>query len=746
MRFSDRFVAATEEYNTYKKHVSNPQFRKSFFLTSLPKTAEITICGLGYYELYINGRNITKGPMAPYRANPNHYLYYDRYDLTESLVVGENVIGILLGNGILNANVDQWDFYLASYRSAPKVALCVELDGTILFDASALKCTESPLTFEEFHSGEYYDARLEQTGWKNAGFDDSNWREVIPAQTPSGEARIPDCDPIGIIDVHRPVKIFKSHHGYIYDFTVNCAGLCKLTIQGARGQEVQLRYGELIRNGELDVSNISYNEYMNCDRYILKGDGEETFLPHFTYHGFRFVEVTGITESQAVPELLTCYEMSSSFEKSADFQCDNADLNALFDATMQSDRANFIYFPTDCPHREKNGWTGDAALSAEQFLIYFNCASSLKEWLRNIFKAQNQEGTIPGIVPTHQWGFAWGNGPAWDLVMFELPYRIYQYTGDVEIVREGREHFLRYLRYLDAKRDEYGLLHYGLGDWCHCQQSQKELAMQLPYTDTMIGKDLCDKAAFLFDLLNDSDASDYARRLSDELKTAFRKQYIRTESHTLKISNQTTQAMAIYYGMFNPDEIPDAYRQLTKLIHVRDNHMDFGVLGNRVIYRVLAEHNDMDLALKMMLNPTYPSFLCWLRQGATTLFEDFTYTEHRMDALTDEDPSVLSLNHHFWGDIAAVFMRHLAGIQTESPTSVRIAPCFVQTLNRVSAYITTPNGRIAVRYKKIDTMVDMTVSVPRGVTAIVTVPKDRNLVFGNLTCKEGENHFLFSLK
>lgn len=751
MKFSNFFVCATTEYNTYEQHVPNPQFRKSFTLTSLPNTAEITICGLGYYELYINGQNITKGYMAPYRSNPDHYLYYDCYDLSEYLTLGENVIGILLGNGILNANVEVWDFRNATFRSSPKVALCVEIDGQELFDASALKCTESPITFEEFHSGEYYDARMEREGWKEAGYDDRDWRAVLPAETPAGEARIPDCEPIGIIDVHYPARILKSKNGYIYDFVVNCAGLCELKIKGETGQAVTLRYGEMLRDGELDTANISYNAFMHKDRYTLKGNGTETFMPHFTYHGFRFVEVTGITEKQATPELLTFYEMSSSFEQTADFHCDKASLNALFDAAIRSDRANLIYFPTDCPQREKNGWTGDAALSAEQHLIYFNCARSMKEWLRNIFKAQNEEGAIPGIVPTYQWGFAWGNGPAWDMVMFELPYRIYQYTGDTEIIREGREHLLRYLRYMETKRDENGLLHYGLGDWCHSSRSQRELSEQLPYTDTITCKSLCDKAAVLFDAIEDTQSAEYARRLSNDIKSSFRSKCMRASQsenpaaskNALKIANQTTQAMAIYYGMLENEELPSAYQALEKTIHTYADRIDFGMLGNRAIFRVLAQSGRIDLALKMILNPSYPSFQYWLDQGATSLFEDFQYFDHRIDEFSANESTPNSLNHHFAGDFIAVFMRHLAGIQVTNPEQVQIAPCFTDMLNNVSAYLTLPKGKISVVYKKTDIMIDMTITIPNGVNAKVIVPEGYKLSFGKTKCKTGENRLIF---
>ena len=741
MIFSNRFVCATKEYNTYEHHVSNPQFRKSFELDALPGTAEITICGLGYYELYVNGQNITKGFMAPYRCNLDHFLYYDNYDLRDYLVKGENVIGVLLGNGFLNSNMTTWDFTKIPYRSAPKMALCVEIDGQEFLDATTFKCTESPITFEEFHSGEYYDARLELDGWRLAGFDDSDWRAVLPSDAPAGEARVPDCEPIGIIDVHYPVRILKSKNGYIYDFAVNAAGLCELNIKGACGQTVQMRYGEMLREGELDLSNISYNEWMHTDRYTLRGGRVERFMPHFTYHGFRFVEVTGITERQATLDLLTFYEMSSSFAQTADFKCDDPSLNALFDATMRSNRANFMYFPTDCPHREKNGWTGDVALSAEQHLIYLNCSRSMKEWLRSVFKSQNAQGAIPGIVPTYDWGFAWGNGPAWDMVMFELPYRIYQYTGDVEIVREGREHFLRYLKYMESMRDEQGLLHYGLGDWCHSQRTQRELKEQLPYTDTITCKALCDRAAVLFDAIGDGVSAQYARELSCDIKRALRSNLMR-DNATLKIANQTTQAMAIYYGIFEEAELPRAFKDLERIIHTAGDRMDLGVLGNRAIFRVLAEGGKIDLALDMMLNPNYPSFQCWLDQGATALFENFNAFDHHIDSFTD-DPRPDSLNHHFWGDIIAVFMRHLAGIQVQSPGHVTIAPCFARRLSNVEAHEEIAGAKVCVRYKKTDIMVDMTVTLPVGIKAVFIVPDGYTLVYGKATLKVGENHLIF---
>lgn len=744
MMFSENFVCATENCNSYENHVPNPQFRKAFTLDTLPQSAELTICGLGYYEVYLNGQNITKGYMAPYRSNPNHYLYYDCYDLKDYLTLGENVLGILLGNGFLNPSIEVWDFNKVPFKSAPKVALCLEIDGRPLFDATSLRCTESPIVFEEFHSGEYYDARLEISGWKESGFCDDSWRPVLPAQKPLGEPRIPDCEPIREIGLHTPIRILKSKNGYIYDFVTNAAGLCQLKIHGNAGQEVVLRYGEILRDGELDMSNISYNEWTQMDRYTLKGGEVETYMPHFTYHGFRFVEVSGITEEQATSDLLIFHEMSSSLSKIGNFICDNADLNALFDATMNSDRANFMYFPTDCPQREKNGWTGDAALSADQFLTYFDASRSLKEWLRNIWKAQNAEGTIPGIVPTHDWGFAWGNGPAWDIVMVELPYRIYQHTGDMAVVKESAPYILKYLHYMESKRDEKGLLHYGLGDYCHCQHVSDQT--YLTYTDTMVCKDLCDKAAFLFDLLGDTSSAEYAKSLSDDIKQSFRKSCISFSQTVVRARNQTTQAMAIYYNLFEESEKESALQALYRMIRSHDNHLDTGVLGNRVLYHVLAENGMMDTALKMILNPTFPSFKCWLNQGATALFESFHVTENSIDSLTADDPNFGSLNHHFWGDLVAFLMRHMAGIQIQAPNSVLIAPKFTEYANNVSAYSELPDGQISVSYKKTNIMVEMSAKIPNGVQATLQIPNDYVLSYGEPLCHVGENKWIFCKK
>lgn len=746
MKFSDKFVAATENYSTVKEHLANPLMRRSFTLDRLPAQSEITVCGQGYYQLFVNGQDITKGYMAPYRANPNHYLYYDNYNLAPYLKVGENVIGLLLGNGFLNPDQTTWDFKKVAWRSAPKAALCVEADGEILFEADSFKCCESAITFEEFHAGEHYDARLEHPGWNDVDYDDSAWRPVISASRPKGEARVPDCEPIGIIAVHYPARIIKTSYGsYIYDFAVNCAGLCRLDVKGSRGQEVTMTYGEVIENGKVDVNNISFGAnteqgYIQCDKYVLKGEGQESYMPHFTYHGFRYVEVSGITEKQATPSLLTFYEMSSSFSQTGDFYCDNAEVNAVFDCTKRSNRANFMYFPTDCPQREKNGWTGDAALSCDQFLLLYDCSRSLKEWLRNIFKAQHDDGAVPGIIPTDTWGYEWGCGPAWDNVIFELPYRIYLYTGDDEIIREGAEHMFKYLCYMETKRDERGLYHFGLQDWCP-PYTDRSLNTDLTYTDTIICKDMCDKAAFMFELIGKTDYARKAAELSSDIKDSFRKHCMNngvTLCHT-----QTAQAMAIFYGMVNENEEKNAMDALLYLIDETNDHFTCGVIGNRVIFRLLAQKGHADLAMKMLFNPTGPSFATMLKSGATSLWENLTL--HHGNVSKDLNRGALrlySLNHHFWGDVSAFFISHLGGIKVKSFDNVEISPSFVQGINNLDTEIGLPAGKVRVCYKRTDVMTELSVSIPKNLRAEFVLPKGYVLSRGSKNLKPGVNELI----
>lgn len=721
MNFPKVFIKATNEFNTPEKFVAAPYFRKVFTVNTAAD-AQIKIAACGFYKLFINGEDITKGALAPYISNPDDIVYYDEY--TINLTQGQNAIGVMLGNGFVNNPAGWvWDYDKAKYRSAPHFALQL-VCGDLIIDADqSFKTAPSPIIFDDYRYGEVFDATKQIDGWSTAEFDDSNWSNAIQAPMPRGEIRLCEAEPITVQKELKPVSITKTQDGYLYDFGQNCAGVCRLNINGKKGQRIELRHGELLENGKMDIENIWFprnaggvhwefdKKHIHNDIYVCRGEENETYIPSFTYHGFQYVLVSGITEAQATPELLTYLVMNSNVKKCGDFTTSNKTLTALQDMTTRSDLSNFYYFVTDCPQREKNGWTADAALSAEQILLKFDATKSFREWMRNVCKAQNTQGALPGIVPTGGWGFSWGNGPAWDCVLAVIPYFCYKYRGDKQIIRECAPAFVKYLHYLTTRNDQNGLLAIGLGDWCQVGERYSTPKAPLIVTDTIMAIDIATKMALMFDAINMTAQADFARTIAKQYRDAFRANLIDFDTLLVEGNCQASQAMAIYYNLFNKDEKQKAFDHLLLLINQADGHIDTGVLGARVIFHVLSDFGYADLALNMIVRPDFPSYGYIVNQGFSTLWERFT-----------REPCD-SVNHHFWGDITAWFVKVLAGIDynpdTDDLTRVDIKPHIAENLNDAAAYYDSNLGRIESSWIKKDGKVTLTVKVPNGMTGVI---------------------------
>ncbi len=731
MNFPKCFIKATNEFNTFEKFVSAPYFRKVFTVNDTAD-AQIKIAACGFYKLFVNGENITKGALSPYISNPDDIVYQDNYTVT--LNAGENVIGIMLGNGFCNNPGGWvWQFDKSPFRAAPQFALQLTCGDLVIESDESFKVTSSPITFDDYRHGEHYDANLELDGWNTVYFDDCAWGNALPAPTPRGEIRVCEAEPIVVTKELKPVSITKVDDGYLYDFGQNCAGVCRLNVKGENGQRIEMQHGELLIDGKLDIEYIwfPYNEngihwpfdkqYVHKDIYTCKGDGIESYTPSFTYHGFQYVMVTGITESQATPELLTYLVMNSDLKPCGNFTTSDKTLTALYDMTLRSVLANFYYFPTDCPQREKNGWTADAALSAEQTLLKMDATNSYREWMRNICKAQDTRGALPGIVPTGGWGFDWGNGPAWDGVLATLPYFSYKYRGDKQIIRESAAAFVKYLHYLTTRNDENGLLAIGLGDWCHVGERYTRPVAPLIVTDTIMAVDIATKMAHLLDSVNMKAQADFALATAKHYREAFRKNLIDFDTMTVEGSCQSSQAMAIYYNLFSEDEKQAAFARLLQLIDEKDGHMDVGVLGARVIFYVLSDFGYADLALNMIARPDFPSYGYIVELGLNTLWEKFT-----------REP-MESINHHFWGDITAWFVKVLAGLNYNPDANdlnrVDIKPHIAEKLNDAAAYYDSNYGRIETAWVKCDGKVTLTVNAPDGMTGVIA--PQNNYCFDN---------------
>ncbi len=707
------FIKATEKYNTFEENVPAYYFRKTFS-SSGEGDATITIAVCGFYELYFNGRRITKGFLSPYISNTNDYIYYDEY--TVRLDAGENVIGVLLGNGFQNNPGGHiWDFDKCDFRSAPMFAMTVTQGQEILLRSDeGFKTAPSPIRSDDYRFGEYYDANYEIEGWNLQGFDDSDWENALPATAPKGELRLADVAPIVKETEIKPVEILRYRDSFIYDFGVSHAGICRLSIKGAKGQKIELSHADSLKDGDLDIAQMWFSAHWDRDKhivhkdiYVCKGFGTEIYEPTFAYHGFRYVKVSGITEEQATKELLTYLVCHTELNTRGDFCCSDPIATTLQEITRRSIVSNFHHFPTDCPQREKNGWTADAALSCEAALLNFDPERNYREWMRNICKAQREDGALPGIVPTGGWGFHWGNGPAWDCVLAYIPYYTYVYRGETEMITDSAQAFLKYLRYLRTRCDEKGLLSIGLGDWCHVGGIAPKAPLIL--TDTVMAMDISAKMADMFKAVNMWEEAKFAAGESEKYRQSIRTDLIDPDTMYALGECQSSQAMCLYYGVFDRSEEDTAFLRLLQMIRAADDHIDVGVLGGRVIFHVLTRFGYSDLAYKMITREDYPSYGNWLKRGATTLWENF---------LPD---SVSSMNHHFWGDISAWFIKCVAGIQLNPEkhdvNRLKIKPSFIGALNHASACHNAPSGKITVSWKREGQAIILDVEIPKDIRA-----------------------------
>ncbi len=726
MTYPMQFIYAGHAFSTRERFVPAPLFRRRFH-ADCGERARLVITGLGFYALFLNGEELTKGPLAPYISAPTELVYYDEYDLSPHLRDGDNVLCVLLGNGFQNDFAGYvWDFDLAVWRGTPRLALTLTLgegDGaTVLASDDSFQVAQSPILMDATRYGEHYDARRERPEL----FDPSAPCDDLPraqlCDAPTGEKRLCDCEPIVIEREIAPVSVTHTDEGELYDFGENNAGLCRLSIDGTAGQTLELYFGEHRVGDRLDMTNIKFedrygpDDLVQKDVYICK-DGPQTHVPRFTYHGFRYALVKGLRPDQAMPALLTYLVMHSGVATRGELRTSDPIVNAIQAMTCRATLSNLTYFPTDCPHREKNGWTGDAALSCEQMLLNFGAERTYAEWLRNIRKAQAEDGMLPGIVPTGGWGFDWGNGPAWDAVIVLLPYYLYRYTGNRQVVADNAPAIWRYLRYMYTRRDGQGLFAFGLCDWVSINRPPDDSKCPLVVTDTLICMDMARKAAELFDLLGMALERDYAQSMADEIRRAARERLIDADTLTALGSCQTAQAMALYHGLFTAQEEPAAYARLLEFIHEQNDHMDIGFLGMRVIFDLLFAHGDGELAFRMIARPDFPSYGAWAARGATTLREIFH---------ADESGKVGSLNHHCWGDVSRCFYENLLGLRVNprltTPDEIDLRPFFPATMQSAEGYHMLPAGRVALKWRRQGDEVLYTVALPGRVSATLYAP------------------------
>jgi alpha-L-rhamnosidase len=453
----------------------SPVFRKSFEIKQPIRSATVSVCGLGFYELHLNGGKVGDHVLDPAFTRYDKRALYVTYDVTDRLKQGENAIGAMLGNGWYNSCAsDAWGFDKSPWRDRPTLRLQLRIvfsDGSVqaVVSDGTWRATIGPVVRDGIRNGEVYDARRELPGWDAAAYDDASWAAAEVVAGPKGVLRAQMLPPAKVMKTITPISVAEPKPGvFIVDMGQNMAGWTQLKVAGPAGTRVVMRSAErLTPDGLLDSAIIRQHVHsgpFQTDTYILKGQGEEVWEPRFAYSGFRYVEVTGFPGKPAVDNFRGRI-VHTAFHDAGSFECSNPLLNKIQLLTLRSYRSNFADgYPTDCPHREKNGWTGDAHLAAEQAMYNFDNTAGYLKWMNDFKDEQQPDGNLPGIVPTSGWGYQWGNGPAWDSASVLIPWYLYQYCGDTRVLAEHYDGMKRYVDYMTGRSKDH-LVSHGLGDW-----------------------------------------------------------------------------------------------------------------------------------------------------------------------------------------------------------------------------------------------------------------------------------------
>jgi len=702
-----------------------PYFRHVFTAGKKIKSARAYIAVAGLYELYLNGQKIGNHRLDPMYTRFDRRTMYVSYDVTAQLQNGFNAIGVLLGNGWYNhQSTAVWYFHNAPWRGRP--AFCMDLrityaDGsveTIATDKS-WKTTLSPVTFNSIYTAEHYDARLEQPGWNVANFDDKDWKSVINRSAPSTNIVSQAMQPIRNVEAISAKGMVKLDSNlYLFDLGRNISGVSQITIKDERGTIIRLKHAEkLNKSGHADQSNIDIHyrptddkDPFQTDIFILSGNGEETFMPRFNYKGFQYVEVSSDKPITISKESLTGYFMHSDVEAIGQISSSNQTINKIWWATNNSYLSNLFGYPTDCPQREKNGWTGDAHIASETGLYSFDGITIYEKWMADHRDEQQPNGVLPAIIPSGGWGYEWANGPDWTSTIAIIPYNLYLFYGDSKTLGDNYDNIKRYVDHIN---DLYptGLTSWGLGDWVPVKSvSPVEFtSTAYYYTDVSI----LAKAAALFHRA--ADEAKY-KALALKIKTAFNAKYLNTVTGMYDKGYQTELSVPLYWGLAPKNLKAKVAANLAERVKADNYHLDAGILGAKAILGALSDNGYADVAYRIASQETYPSWGWWMVNGATTLYENWDI----------EAKSDLSLNHIMFGEIGAWLYKGIGGIKVDplSPgfKNVLLEPHFVPGLDHFESAHTSPYGTIVSNWKREGGAIKYSVTIPANSTATIRIP------------------------
>ncbi len=708
----------------------SPIFRKEFTSNKEVQSATAYITAHGMYDAIINGQRVGNDYLTPGWTVYNKRIQYQVYDVSGLLRKGANAVGVTLGSGWFRGSL-AWNDNKNLYGKELALLMQIDIsytDGTtesIITDGSWKSSTGS-IVYSEIYHGETVDNRLEKTGWTLPAFKDDSWSGVKVQDFPKNILVATYNEPIKKHEVFKPVKIFKTPAGeQVIDFGQNLVGWVQMKVSGKAGDQITLKFAEV-----LDKQGNFYTENLRAakvtDVFTVKGGGEEIFEPKFTFHGFRYLKIEGFN-GEIKPDNFIAIALYSAMKPTGTFSCSNELVNQLQHNIQWGQKGNFLDVPTDCPQRdERLGWTGDAQAFSRTATFNMNVHNFFVKWLKDVALDQNDDGAVPYVVPN-----VLGKGAVastgWADVATIAPWNIYLAYGDKRILENQYQSMKAWLGYIKSKSSNY-LWNTGFhfGDWLF-YSPQPDDGGRAALTDKYLiaqcfwahSTQLLINAAKV--LQKTDDITFYSNEL-EKIKEAFKNEYV-TPNGGLVSSTQTAYVLALQFDMLPENLRQQAVDRLVVNINNYDKHLTTGFLGTPYLCHVLSRFGKTELAYKLLLTETYPSWLYPVKMGATTIWE-------RWDGIKPDGsfqtPGMNSFNHYAYGAIGDWMYRVVAGIDTETNApgyrKIRIEPHIEKRLTHATANLQTYYGNVGSSWKVEDNKINYAIEIPANTTATLVIP------------------------
>ena len=709
----------------------SPLLRHAFQVKRPVRSARAYVTSLGLYELHLNGARVGDQLFTPGWTSYNRRLQYQTYDVTALLHPGANAIGAMLGDGWYRGYLG---FFGQRNIYGRQLALRLQLDidyqdGTTdrIATDGAWKTTPGPVLASDIYGGESYDARRERAGWAAPAFDDHDWAPVAVFPPPRTTLVASMSPPVRRVRTLRPIEIRRLPSSEtLFDLGQNFTGWVRLVVRGAAGTTITLRYAEVLdRSGDLYIANL--RRAGQTDHYTLKGEGEERYEPHFTFHGFRYVAVRGLP-GPADANTITGIAVSSDLGQTGVFETSDSLLNQLQRNIVWGERSNFLDVPTDCPQRdERLGWTGDAQVFSRTAAFNMDVAGFFAKWLADLAADQDTSGIVPWVIPNpFMDSVHFGGTAGWSDAAVIIPWTMYQVYGDRGLLERQYPSMRAWVDYMHRRAGPDVIWRPGwqFGDWLALHSDDPSYPGATTSTDLIATAYLAHSTDLVARAETVLGKADEAARYQSRFRTihdAFDREFV-SGAGRVGENTQTAYALAIAFGLLPDSIVSAAGNRLAEDVRARGVHLTTGFLGTPVLLHTLSGTDHLPLAFALLTQRSYPSWLYPITRGATTMWE--RWDGIRPDS-SFEDPGMNSFNHYAFGAVGDWMYRNIGGLDLDSTAAgyerSRIAPHVGAGLTSAKASLETSYGTLASAWSVAGGQFVLDVTIPVNTSATVTL-------------------------